>query len=276
LKGPNSQPGPPVQLIASTRTDHVPQYSPDGKRIAFISARSGSLEVWVSEADGSRAVQLTSMQAPMTGGGPHWSPDGEHIVFDSNAEGQFAVYVVSAEGGKPRRMTNHPSANALPGYSRDGRWIYFSSTRTGTWQIWKMPAEGGEATQVTRQVGWGNAVESPEGKFIYYTNYYPNDQGDTRLWRVPVGGGEEKQVLESVRWLDFAVVDRGIYFIPKVHADGSSSIQFFDFNQGTISTLARIDKPLGTGLSVSPDQRYFLYTQIDQSGSDMMLVENFR
>jgi len=270
LPGPGGKVGSPVLLIASTRADIIPRYSPDGKRIVFISARSGSLEVWVSASDGSGAMQLTSMRAPMTGS-PRWSPEGERIVFDSNSEGQFELYVISASGGRPRRMTSHAADDALASYSRDGRWIYFASNRTGAWQIWKMPAEGGEAIQVTRQ-GGRVPFESPDGKSVYYAKA----MHDTSLWKVAVDGGEEKQILESVTWHGFTVVQRGIYFVPKQHSDGNSSLQFLDFAKGTISTIARIEKPLREGLSVSPDERYVLYSQRDQTGSDLMLIENFR
>jgi Tol biopolymer transport system component len=272
LHGRNGQAGAPVRLISSTRSDHNPQYSPDGNRVVFLSARSGSLEVWVSAGDGSNAVQLTSMRAPMTGS-PRWSPDGERIVFDSNSEGQFEVYVISASGGRPRRMTNNPADDGVASYSRDGRWIYFCSNRTGAWQIWKMPAEGGEALQVTRQ-GGRLAFESLDGKSVYYAK----SLGDTSLWRVPVGSNDERQILESVRWNGFTVTKRGIYFVPKPHPDGSSFIQFFDFATRASSTIAQIEQPFPTsfGMAVSPDERYILYTQTDQAGSDLMLIENFR
>jgi Tol biopolymer transport system component len=136
-----------------------------------------------------------------------------------------------------------------------------------------MPAQGGEAIQVTRQRG-RVAFESPDGKSVYYAKSI----GNTSLWRVPVGGNDERQVLESVTWQGFTVTKRGIYFVPKQHPDGSSSIQFLDFATRASSTIARIEKPLPSsiGMSVSPDERYILYTQTDQAGSDLMLIENFR
>jgi Tol biopolymer transport system component len=117
------------------------------------------------------------------------------------------------------------------------------------------------------------AFESPDGKSVYYAKSI----GNTSLWRVPVGGNDERQVLESVRWLGFTVTKRGIYFVPKQHPDGSSSIQFLDFATRASSTIAQIEKPFSSfSLAVSPDERYILYTQTDQAGSDLMLIENFR
>ena len=70
--------------LSSTRGDLHPSLSPDGRRAAFTSTRSGDWEIWVSDLDGSNASQLTSMGARATGA-PHWSPDGHHIVFASEA-----------------------------------------------------------------------------------------------------------------------------------------------------------------------------------------------
>ena len=56
----------PVQIFKSTQDDHTPAYSPDGRRIAFASTRSGTEEIWLSNADGSRPIQLTSMNGPTT------------------------------------------------------------------------------------------------------------------------------------------------------------------------------------------------------------------
>ena len=136
----------PTPLISSTRNDETPQFSPDGRKIAFTSTRSGSLEVWVSDADGSNAVQVTSFGGPGVAT-PRWSPDGGRIAFDSNAAGEFDIYVVGASGGRPRRMTTNPANDGNPSWSHDGRWIYFDSARTGQQQVWKMSANGGKAVR---------------------------------------------------------------------------------------------------------------------------------
>jgi Tol biopolymer transport system component len=265
LDGPGGKAGTAEILLSSTRIEGHPVYSSNGNRIAFESTRSGNHEIWVCDHDGSKAVQLTSFGGPIAGL-PRWSPDGESLVFDSNATGAYDVYVINANGGQPRRLTDHPADDQTPSWSRDGKWIYFASKRSGELQVWKMPASGGEPVQVTKGGGMWPA-ESPDGKFLYYAN-----KGG--LWRRPVAGGEENQVLESAHSQSFTVTDQGIYFIKGPAA--SSSIQFFRFTTGAVTTVYAIPKPVFFGLSVSPDGLSILYTQIDQQGSDLMLVENFR
>jgi len=264
-----------AHFISSTRDDSQPQFSPDGKRIAFSSNRSGNLEIWLCDADGLNPIQLTFFQgAKVTT--PRWSPDSSRIAFDSDAEGQFDVWVISANGGSPQRMTTDPANDGNPSWSRDGRWIYFDSARTGEQQVWKVSAERGEPTQVTRDRGWA-PLESPDGKSLYYVK----DIADTDLWRISIENGQPTKVLEGLSsYLNLAIGDKGIYFVPSKNASAGSTVQFLQFATSSIRTIVSLEQPLNLaemgGLAVSPDGRWILYTQFDQAGSELMLVENFR
>jgi Tol biopolymer transport system component len=134
-----------------------------------------------------------------------------------------------------------------------------------------MPADGGEVTQVTQDGGWA-PLESPDGKFLYYTKYL----GDTSLWRVPLGGGQAVKVLEGLSYyLNLAIVDKGIYFVPQ----SLSSIQLLDLETNQIRRIASFEKPIDySGLAISPDGQWILYTnrRADQGGAELRLVENFR
>jgi len=270
LSGPGVADGPPARLIGSTRSDSAAQYSPDGKRIAFESGRSGVHGIWISDAEGSNAVELLPQEGASSGTA-RWSPDGQRVAFDFNPEGNVDIYVIRASGGKPIRLTTHSADDAAPSWSRDGNWVYFASERTGRYEVWKVSAGGGEPVQVTRN-GGGTAFESVDGESIYYTK--GTYQGS--LWKIPVSGGEEIQVLPFVVNRAFSLISDGIYFIPASGADGKSSIQFLSFATGKVKTVAPISGSSGEGLSVSPDGRSILFSQFDEAGSDLMLVENFR
>ena len=262
----------PTRLISSTRPDYGPQYSPDGKKIAFTSGRSGSNEIWVCDADGLNPVQLTSFAGPDVGS-PRWSPDGRQIAFDSVAAGNRDIFVVGAEGGKPRRLTDGASDEVRPSWSRDGRWIYFGSNRTGEWQVWKKPAEGGNDVQVTQQ-GGREAFESFDGNFVYYTRGF----GISGIWKAPVAGGDEVRVLDDAFQGFWALLDSGIYFV-NLKATPNPTIDFFSFATGRTKPVAAIEKELqlvAPSLAVSPDGRWILHAKVDRFESDIMLIENFR
>jgi Tol biopolymer transport system component len=254
-------------LISSTYYSEHAQYSPDSRKIAFQSNRSGNWEVWTCDADGSNCQQLTSFGGPQCGT-PRWSPDGRWLALDSRSEGQSEIYVIAADGGPPRRATVSPTfSNTRPSWSRDGRWIYLSSDRSGRNEIWKMPVDGGQAVQVTRSGGAG-ALESPDGKYIYYVK----EPGPPGLFRMPAEGGEEMQVLPAItRWFHFGITAKGVYF-----TTDRRTIQFLDAATGKVTALATLDKPAIGTMCVSPDDAYVVWDQLDRNTQDLMLVENFR
>ena len=264
--------GAAVKLIASSRYDAAPRYSPDGNRIAFVSLRSGASEIWTCAGDGSNPVQLTSLGAQT--GYPRWAPDGRSIAFSSNAEGHSDVYVADAEGGAPRRLTSEPSYELAPSWSRNGEWIYFGSDRNGYPQNFKMPAGGGPAQVVT--AGHGPRMESPDGRWFYFT------RGANRsVWRMPVeGGGEETEedaelVLESTHQGSYEVVEDGVYFVPPSKG-AAFSLQFLRFAAGAVEPIHEFERQATLGMSVAPDGRSILFSQVEPMEADLMLVENFR
>ena len=275
----SGRPAPPEPFIASTRTDDSAQFSPDGSRIAFYSYRTGTSEIWVSDADGTNAVQLTTLGG-VACGTPRWSPDGAAIAFDASPDGHWDILVIAAGGGAPRRLTRAPSSDAVPSWSHDGAWIYFTSDRSGEREIWKLPASGGDAVQVTRRGGFA-ALESPDGTALYYTK---SEAGTEGLWKQPFPDGEEEQVLDAVvATRAFAITGDGIYFITGATSDStyfvrrtvSDTLQFHSFRTRRRVVLANVDNPWFY-LSVSPGGRTILYSQNDQANNDLMLVESFR
>lgn len=256
-----------TKLIASEGYNAFPQFSPDGKRVAFVSSRSGSWEIWVCDSDGSNPQQLTLEGHTATS--PRWSPDGREIAFQSPATEGSPIYLVSSEGGQPHRLMTGKSKVAGASWSRDGKWIYFGSDRSGTWQVWKVPPHGGHAVQVTQKGGAGG-VESPDGKTLYYAKGL-RVQG---LWKVPVQGGEETQVLHHP-WAGlfecWGVAREGIYF----YNDDTSAIEFFSFATRKITQIAKPEKR-GGDVALSPDGRWILFSQVDQDTSGIILVDNFR
>ncbi len=261
-----------IRLIASTRSNYSPQFSPDGESITFESDRSGTHEVWVCRRDGTNPTQLTNFDGPHAGS-PRWSPDGKQIVFDVHASNIGHIYIVSVEGGPPRRVTSETVDEGLPTWSRDGKWIYFCSNRSGNQQLWKVRAEGGQAVQVTRHGGF-TSFESADGKFLYYS------KGPPGVWRVPVDGGEETlihDIPQAGGWGAWTVVDDGIYFI-NTAVKGAYAIDFFSFATRRVKriTVMQDVNEFVSGLAISPDRQRILYTQQESLAGDIMLVENFR
>jgi Tol biopolymer transport system component/DNA-binding winged helix-turn-helix (wHTH) protein len=258
--------GEPVRVTATTARDKYSQFSPDGKRITFQSARSGVDEIWVCDADGSNAVQLTNFGRGISGS-PRWAPDGRMIAFDSNVAGTFHIYVIPSDGGRPVQVSKGPSTDAIPNWSRDGAWIYFTSWRTGRPEVRKVRADGAADTQVTTDGGSGG-FESTDGRYLYFVR---GDEDSGELWRMPLGGGNAAKVLSSVEGRMFTIFPKGIYF-----AAGSpqTELRYLEFSSGSISRIAPL--PGMPHADVSPDERWALYPSLAMSDTNLIKVENFR
>ncbi|MBL8291331.1 MAG: PD40 domain-containing protein [Bryobacterales bacterium] len=260
-------PSQPVRIIAASRSDDQAEFSADGSRIVFVSDRTGNREIWVANADGSNQTQLTfNAFGPAA---PRWSPDARFIAFAARPGGNVDIYVIAAAGGQPRRLTSHAGEDASARWSRDGKTIYFGSRRTGRLEIWKIPSDGAAPeTQVTRDGGWVSQ-ESADGRTLFYTRL-----GAPGIFRKDLPSGEEKKIHTANALAFWCLVGHNLYF----HDFGARVIQKLDVTSGTTTDVATAD-PRGFpifGFSVTPDEKWLLYTRTDQGTSDIMLLENFR
>jgi Tol biopolymer transport system component len=262
-------------LVSSTRVQRAPDISPDGKRIVFESDRSGIQEIWVAGIDGSNPVQLSHLNNPLTGS-PRWSPTGHLIAFDSRAGERAYVYVVDPDGGIPKRLSTSLNSVSVPTWTRDGNAIYLRSTDAGKGEIYKVPLQGADATLIAKGSGsLANAKESRDGKWLYFAKGDEN----VAISVVSTSGGEDRTVegMPSVYYPnDWALADEGIYFIDR--RTQPIKISFFNLVTKTIRQIVALNKPpiIWGGLSLSPDGKWLVYTQVDETPSDIMLVNHFR
>ncbi len=261
----------PYALISSSWHEWFPHISPDGSRIVFQSYRTGSGQIWICDNSGHNAVQLTFL--PADAGSPRWSPDGQHIAFDARVEGHSDIFMLNVNGGNPQRVTTEASDDITPSWARDGRWIYYASNRSGSVEIWRSPAQGGDAVRITTGADGISPFESFDGKWVYYPKLKKSG-----TWRAPIQGGEESLVLPEFplvgHFFSWALSEDGIYYINYFLPNPGDAVEFFSFATRKVTRIAEWGEGTST-LAVSPDQRWFLYSQMEAE-ADVMLVENFR
>ena len=257
----------PSRVVASTRQDSDPSFSPDGNRLAFTSDRAGSFEIYISAADGSNPVQLTSMRVGTTGS-PAWSADGKQIAFDSRANGQGDIYLISTEGGTPRQLTKGPFDSAIPTWSRDGLWIYFSSTAPGS-PIWRVSPQGGAPVPVSKTGGLP-AIECKDGHSFYYFR-------DGAIWRTDVTSGNEIRLIDAADFQDWRLCGNEICVIQRTPGQTPEFVRYDPVSGRKQSKPVDIGPLVGAarGIDVSPDGRWLVYTRADSVENDIMMVENF-
>jgi Tol biopolymer transport system component/DNA-binding winged helix-turn-helix (wHTH) protein len=261
-----------VLLIPSSRSQFDAQYSPDGRRIAFASLRSGLQGVWISSDDGNNLVQISNPN--YVSGSPQWSPDGNRIAFDSFSGEKWEIYISEIAERKPRKLiTNIPNVTR-PRWSRDGKWIYFRAGEPGRVGVYRCPASGGDPIALAKDSDAINPRESLDGKTIYFASNY---EGSTlKQVALPAQPDTESEVHGLPRLSDadsWTLSPNGIYFVP---AAAPKSLRYFDFATRQIREIFEVDRDFSGNLSVSPDGRWILYSQVGETSGDIMLIDHFQ
>ncbi len=172
----NSDGSDQTRLTDNPAADSWPSWSPDGRRIAFISPRDDPdpddddpiWEIYVMNADGSAQTRLTNDSAWHSL--PRWSPDGRHIAFQSRTDGNWEILVINADGSGQASLTD--AGNAEPSWSPDGRHIAFTSDRDGNTEIYIMNADGSGRTRLTDNATSDRfPIWSPDGQRIAFYSY---------------------------------------------------------------------------------------------------------
>lgn len=281
----------PSRWLESTRTAIEPAVSPDGARVAFVSERSGSYELWVADADGGEPTRLTSFGAPAPAwrpsvSHPRWSPDGRSIVVAAQRS-DFDLYLVPAAGGVARRITSDPGDDLAPCWSDDGRALVFVSSRGGRWGLWRFDLAGGVERRLAATVpaGPSTALECPPGGPLYL-----RDGAEPRVLRLtPEGSGRLEVLPIPVPFTgpDWTATAEGLYGMVS-GAAGGERLAFRPADARRPGWERALEWPPGprrvaggralarAGLAVSPDGGWALLPGLDEDESDLVLVEGVR
>ena len=148
----------------------LPDWSPNRKKIAFVSTRHGPWEIYLMDADGSNQQRLTyTPEIGKGNSGPVWSPDGKKIKFNSVRDGNAEIYLMDADGSNVQRLTRNPSKDELGTWSPDGQKIAFTSDRDGNREIYVMHTDGSNVQRLTNHPGHDAVLHwSPDGERIVF------------------------------------------------------------------------------------------------------------
>ena len=146
-----------------------PTWAPDGRRLAYISTRAGTPQLYWMDAGGGGPEVLGRFDFGTTGptNGPSWSPDGQAIAFHRDVGGVAQLFVLDVGTRAVRQLTG-TGRNEDPTWAPDGRHLCFVSTRGGTRQLWVLDVETGRVRQLTAAGGarlpaWSPRLASPGG-----------------------------------------------------------------------------------------------------------------
>jgi TolB protein len=177
------------QLTSDTSgyNDWGASFSPNGRKIAFISDRGGTFDVWTMNADGTNPNQVTTAASASD---TSWSPDGNWILFDSDLSGTSEINRVHPDGTHQKALTSLPFRATNADWSPDGNLITFSGSKTGgAPNVWVMDADGTHRHQVTTGTSSdSNTVWSPDGLWIAFDRIPAGSKGVRLIMKIRADG----------------------------------------------------------------------------------------
>jgi TolB protein len=160
--GENSQ-----AALASPEPIISPAWSPDGKRLAYVSFESRKPVVYVHDVATGKRRLIANFRG--SNSAPAWAPDGNSLAVTLSRDGGSQLYTISANGGEPKRLMQSSGIDTEPVYSADGKTIYFVSDRGGAPQIYRISPSGGGAQRVTFNGSYNiSPTVSPDGRYLAY------------------------------------------------------------------------------------------------------------
>lgn len=194
------------QVVARSKESLLsPSWSPDGKKIAYVSFESGNSNIYVQDiTTGSR--QLVESHKKGINGAPAWSPDGRKLAVALSYVGNLELFTLDLASHQETRLTHSLSIDTEPVWAPDGQSIYFTSDRSGRPQIYKIAASGGTPERITFQ-GQNNADASVsfDGKQIAMV------QGNGNVYHVVI---MDRSLGDQVRSLSPGPIDESPSFAP--------------------------------------------------------------
>jgi eukaryotic-like serine/threonine-protein kinase len=150
-------------------TNLYPTWTPDGKRIAFMSDKGGPLNLYWQMADGSggleRLTTSQSIQVPLS-----WSPNGELLAFVEVSKGAADIWVLQLGDRKTQPFLQTPANETAPQFSPDGHWVAYISDESGRKEVYVQPYPGpGGKWQISTD-GGGEPVWNRSGRELFYRN----------------------------------------------------------------------------------------------------------
>src|SRR5512134_444460 len=152
-------------MLVSNEPIMSPTWSPDGRRIAYVSFQNKKPIVYVQNIEVPKQNVVANFKG--SNSAPAWSPDGKTLSL--SRDGNSQLFLINPDGSNLRRLTSSGGIDTEPSFSPDGQWIYFTSDRGGSPQIYRMSASGGEAQRVTFEGSYNVTPRvSPDGKSLAY------------------------------------------------------------------------------------------------------------
>ena len=272
-------------MLATARNELDPVWSPQGDQFAFVTDRSGSIEIWARSRDGiwerplvmptdfgaSRTETLASLA---------FSPDGRYLAYQRGGDGTWDIWLSPVTGGSPVRLVALPPSGArpwrdAPTWSPDGEWIAYVNNDTGSPALIKTRVGGGESVELLAETTvFSRPAWSPDGQWIAAFS-------DAGLVRVPAGGGPPDPIafepIVAMAWRP-----EGLRLVALTESETPGHFAMIEIDTDTkesrvlnpdLGAIPIANQPI-RGLSYAKGQGFL--TSLASARSDIWLLEGFQ
>ena len=271
LKGISAGARAPRKILESKASQYHPEYSPDGRWLAFGSDRDGSMQAWIASANGDHPRQLTHLTNHILGF-PRWSPDSQWISFHARVPTNAEVYVIRVADGVLRQVTHGVPGIAAPSWSADGRYLYGLGPHNGTAFLFRISLTSGK-----REVLWEGAIarEVPGRRLLLYDKINENGIFARPLTERGPGEPEQKLVDDFIDpgFGNFVPFPDGFYYAATDGVGNPRAFSFYSFDSKKTVDLAPAPQDLANGFAVSPDRGTLVYAAAKSREADLISLE---
>jgi TolB protein len=226
----------PQTIVTSAEPLMSPAWSPDGKRLAYVSFEQGRPAIYIQDVLTGRRERVSAY--PGINGAPAWSPDGRQLAMALSKDGNPDIYVMDLASRALRRVTDDLAIDTEPDWSPDGRSLVFTSDRGGKPQLYLVPAGGGQARRLTYDGDYNaRGVFSPDGRSIAMVH---GNGGDYRIAVMDVQSGALRVLTKGRLDESPGFAPNGSMILYAANSGGSAHLEAVSID-GKVQQALRID-----------------------------------
>jgi Tol biopolymer transport system component/DNA-binding winged helix-turn-helix (wHTH) protein len=250
-------------FIQSSAIDYFPVFANHSDRVAFVSLRTGDVQIWIREENG-KEFPISNFTDGRTVKRLQWSPDDKYLLSDFKNQ----IYMLNIETGTTRKLLpdDRSITAEAASWSKNGESIYFSSDIDGDWQIYRIPVKNnGSIEQITQRGGY-SAQESNDGNSVYYLKYHKPG-----LWRFSFKDQQEEIIVEDIDVFSYNgwyIRDKSIYYI----SNNAKAPGVYRVTPGIEKKRLVSIESIIRSFALSPDEKKVIYPKVFRSESSIILL----
>ncbi len=251
-------------FISSSEVDVYPEFANTSMQVAFLSSRSGEMQIWLKSKDGEEQ-QLTNFSTERFIQRIRWSPNDRYIASSSYNR----LYIVDVLSGEEKTIWSFQRNYRIeaPSWSEDGEYLYFSSDKDGDWQTYKVNLiEPKEPEKMTTEGSYG-AIEA-NNKLIYFKYHFDG------LWVKNLSTKKESQLTVDTNIFAYDSLypsDNGVFYVA-IDSEKGNRFKHIEFDSGRVRDMMPISNPL-IDVSVSFNNEWVLTPKIYRNETAIKLLE---